>query len=130
VFVLFLVYRGSVSFTLTARAEGELLENNQVMLMMRLSLCMIWISVMQHIVLSCPLSKFMDFKRTLLQEPESTDEGDSLELEDSNEVPILRRGASSMKLLSDWYSRIMVRPSNEEMEANEAEMVKLVDSSQ
>ena len=104
-FVLFLVYRGSVSFTLTARAEGELLENNQVMLMMRLSLCMIWISVMQHIVLSCPLSK-------------------------SSEVPILRRGASSMKLLSDWYSRIMVRPSNEEMEANEAEMVKLVDSSQ
>ena len=99
-FVLFLVYRGSVSFTLTARAEGELLENNQVMLMMRLSLCMIWISVMQHIVLSCPLSKFMDFKRTLLQEPESTDEGDSLELEDSSEVPILRRGASSMKLLS------------------------------
>ena len=98
--------------------------------MMRLSLCMIWISVMQHIVLSCPLSKFMDFKRTLLQEPESTDEGDSLELEDSSEVPILRRGASSMKLLSDWYSRIMVRPSNEEMEANEAEMVKLVDSSQ
>ena len=129
-FVLFLVYRGSVSFTLTARAEGELLENNQVMLMMRLSLCVIWISVMQHTVLSCPLSKFMDFKRTLLQGPESTDEGDNLELEDSSDVPILRRGTSSMKLLSEWYSRIMVRPSNEETEANEAEMVKLVDSSQ
>ena len=118
-----------MSFTLTSRAEGELLENNQVMLMMRLSLCMIWISVMQHIVLSCPLSKFMDFKRSLLQGSESMDDGDNLELEESNEMPILLHGASSVKSLSEWYNRIMVRPSHEETEANEAEMVKLVESS-
>ena len=49
-----MVYRGAVSFTLTARAEGELLENNQVVLMMRLSLCMIWISVFQHILTTNP----------------------------------------------------------------------------
>ena len=49
-----MVYRGAVSFTLTARSEGELLENNQVVLMMRLSLCMIWISVFQHILTTNP----------------------------------------------------------------------------
>ena len=49
-----MVYRGAVSFILTARAEGELLENNQVVLMMRLSLCMIWMSVFQHILTTNP----------------------------------------------------------------------------
>ena len=49
-----MVYRGAVSFTLTARAEGELLENNQVVLMMRLSLCMIWMSVFQHLLTTNP----------------------------------------------------------------------------
>lgn len=49
-----MVYRGAVSFILTARAEGELLDNDQVVLMMRLSLCMIWLSVFQHIAIADP----------------------------------------------------------------------------
>ena len=52
--ILYVVYRGAVSFTLTARAEGELLENDQVMLMMRLSLCMIWLCVFQHVGIANP----------------------------------------------------------------------------
>lgn len=99
------------------------------MLMMRLSLCMIWISVMQHIVLSCPLSKFMEFKRTLLQGPESTDDGDNIDLDDSNEVPILHHATSSMQLLSEWFNKMMVRQSDEGTEMNDAEKMKLVDSS-
>ena len=51
-----MVYRGAVSFILTARAEGELLENDQVMLMMRLSLSMIWLCIFQHIVIAYPHS--------------------------------------------------------------------------
>ena len=51
-----MVYRGAVSFILTARAEGELLENDQVMLMMRLSLSMIWLCIFQHVVIANPYS--------------------------------------------------------------------------
>ena len=56
-----MVYRGSVSFILAARAEGELLDNNQVVLMMRLSLCMVWFSIFQHFLLFYPNSRFMTF---------------------------------------------------------------------
>lgn len=53
---MYIVYRGSVSFVLTARAEGELLENDQVLIMMRLSLCMIWLCVFQHVTIANPLN--------------------------------------------------------------------------
>lgn len=69
--VLLMLYRGSVSFTLAARAEGELLDNNQVLQMMRLSLCMVWISVFQHLLLSCPYSKFLSFSTIILSPSQS-----------------------------------------------------------
>ena len=69
--VLLMLYRGSVSFTLAARAEGELLDNNQVLQMMRLSLCMVWISVFQHLLLSCPYSKFFSLSTVMLSPSQS-----------------------------------------------------------
>lgn len=73
--MLYVVYRGSVSFTLTARGEGELLQNDQVMLMMRLSLCVIWISLIQHIVFTCPYTGFPKYTKSVLSSDNEEDEG-------------------------------------------------------
>ena len=72
--MLYVVYRGSVSFTLTARGEGELLQNDQVVLMMRLALCVIWISLIQHIVFTCPYTGLPKYTKNVLNS-DNEDEG-------------------------------------------------------
>lgn len=63
-----------MSFTLTARAEGELLQNDHVVLMMRLSLCVIWISLLQHISFSCPYTGFSKYAKSIVSGDESRTE--------------------------------------------------------
>ena len=93
--MLFFVYRGSVSFTLAARAEGELVDNSQVTLMMKLSLCMIWISVFQHLLLSIPFAGLSDAKRKLIEGSESSDD---------------EEGETAVQWVNDWLYRLLVIP--------------------
>ena len=39
---------------MTSRADGELIDNSQALLMMKLSLILVWISAIQHFILSSP----------------------------------------------------------------------------
>ncbi|KAK8791417.1 hypothetical protein WA588_001424, partial [Blastocystis sp. NMH] len=101
--VLFFVYRGTVSFTLAARAEGELVDNSQVTLMMKLALCMIWISIFQHLLLSIPFAGLRDAKRTLIEGSESGD--DEVEKE------------TAVQWVNDWlYCRLVIPKREEEDE--------------
>ena len=101
--MLFFVYRGTVSFTLAARAEGELVDNSQVTLMMKLALCMIWISIFQHLLLSIPFARLRDAKRTLIEGSESGD--DEVEKE------------TAVQWVNDWlYCRLVIPKREEEDE--------------
>lgn len=101
--MLFFVYRGTVSFTLAARAEGELVDNSQVTLMMKLALCMIWISIFQHLLLSIPFAGLRDAKRTLIEGSESGD--DEVEKE------------TAVQWVNDWlYCRLVIPKREEEDE--------------
>lgn len=52
------MYRSAFVFILSARADGELIDNIQAVLMMKLSLAVVWISAIQKWVLSLPLCRF------------------------------------------------------------------------
>ncbi|KAK8826124.1 hypothetical protein WA556_003852 [Blastocystis sp. ATCC 50177/Nand II] len=96
--VLYIVYRGSVSFTLTARAEGELLQNDQVVLMMRLSLCVIWISLIQHVLFSCPYTGFQKFAKSIVSgEDEEAEVSDWMKRVQSRLGALLIRKESTVK---------------------------------
>ena len=96
--VLYIVYRGSVSFTLTARAEGELLQNDQVVLMMRLSLCVIWISLIQHVLFSCPYTGFQKFAKSIVSgEDEEAEVSDWMKRVQSRLGALLIRKESMVK---------------------------------
>ena len=106
-----MVYRGAVSFTLTARAEGELLENNQVVLMMRLSLCMIWISVFQHILTTNPhVPLHVEFKEV------------EEEVMNENEEKVKDTRSRSMDSLYPYF--VYHNENEEEQYDNEEEEVK------
>lgn len=51
---MYCIYRSSFAFSLTSRADGELIDNSQALLMMKLSLILVWISAIQHFILSSP----------------------------------------------------------------------------
>ena len=79
------------------------MDNSQVALMMKLALCMIWISVFQHFLLSIPLAGLNNAKRTLIEGSESGDE----EVEKETAV----------QWVNDWLYRWLVIPrSGEEVE--------------
>lgn len=111
--LIFLVYRGSMSFILTARAEGELLANDQVVFMMRLSLCLIWVSLIQHILFSFTLSSSVQYEELLLADPVKDEES---EMESMSFVAVLNR----------WVYSLLVR--NEENE-EESELLQNNDAS-
>ena len=95
---MYIVYRGSVSFVLTARAEGELLENDQVLIMMRLSLCMIWLCVFQHVTIANPLNPLH------IRIPQSSQE--EKEVRVSKEVRTMRQYEESLMTFYTVFSRL------------------------
>ena len=112
-----MVYRGSVSFILAARAEGELIDNNQVVLMMRLSLCMVWLSIFQHILVYYPAYLFISSDAlTPTSSLASISENSTLSKTDSEkEVPI-QRSSSSFQAMRDWLFHKLVRNSYQELD--------------
>lgn len=102
--LLFLVYRGSMSFILTARAEGELLANDQVVFMMRLSLCLIWVSLIQHVLFSFPLSSSMRYEEFISADPVKDDASD---MENLSFVDVFNR----------WVYALLVRDQKNEEES-------------
>ena len=112
-----MVYRGSVSFILAARAEGELIDNNQVVLMMRLSLCMVWLSIFQHILVYYPAYHFISSDAlTPTSSLASISENSTLSKTDSEkEVPI-QRSSSSFQAMRDWLFHKLVRNSYQELD--------------
>lgn len=94
--LIFLVYRGSMSFILTARAEGELLANDQVVFMMRLSLCLIWVSLIQHIIFSFTLSFSVQYEEIVSDDPVIDDSSDT-------------KSKSFGTLLNRWVYSFLVR---------------------
>ena len=102
--LIFLVYRGSMSFILTARAEGELLANDQVVFMMRLSLCLIWVSLIQHILFSFTLSSSIQYEELLLADPVKDD---ASEMESMSFVAVLNR----------WVYSLLVRDEKNDEES-------------
>lgn len=101
--LLYLVYRGSMSFILTARAEGELLANDQVVFMMRLSLCLIWVSLIQQILFSFSLSSSVQYEELLLADPLKEE---STEMESMSFVAMLNR----------WVYALLVRDEGNDEE--------------
>lgn len=101
--LLFLIYRGSVSFSLTARAEGELLENEQVVLMMRLSLCLIWVSLIQHIFISYPKAPLLRYEGLLASDSSENNSDDT-------------KPDSFLTVFNNWIYSILVKESCEEEE--------------
>ena len=102
--LIFLVYRGSMSFILTARAEGELLANDQVVFMMRLSLCLIWVSLIQHILFSFTLSSSVQYEELLLADSVK-DEASELE------------SMSFVAMLNRWVYSLLVRDERNDEES-------------
>lgn len=111
--LIFLVYRGSMSFILTARAEGELLANDQVVFMMRLSLCLIWVSLIQHILFSFTLSSSVQYEELLLADPVK-DEASEME------------SMSFVAMLNRWVYSLLVR---DERNDEESELLQNNDAS-
>lgn len=114
--LIFLVYRGSMSFILTARAEGELLANDQVVFMMRLSLCLIWVSLIQHIIFSFTLSFSVQYEEIVSDDPVIDDSSDT-------------KSKSFGTLLNQWVYSFLVRnekndEENELSPSNEANSEK------
>lgn len=102
--LIFLVYRGSMSFILTVRAEGELLANDQVVFMMRLSLCLIWVSLIQHILFSFTLSSSVQYEELLLADSVK-DEASELE------------SMSFVAMLNRWVYSLLVRDERNDEES-------------
>lgn len=94
--LIYLVYRGSMSFILTARAEGELLANDQVVFMMRLSLCLIWVSLIQHIIFSFTLSFSIQYEEIMSDDPVKENSSDT-------------KSKSFGTLLNRWVYSFLVR---------------------
>ena len=101
--VLYLLYRGSVSFLITARADGEFVDNSQVLLMMKLSLSLVWISIIQHILYTAPNLHHSQ------KEQEETNEIEAKPIEDYS----LQRNNSTAEIIKDWIYSFMVRSPTE-----------------
>ena len=102
-----------MSFILTARAEGELLANDQVVFMMRLSLCLIWVSLIQHILFSFTLSSSVQYEELLLADPVK-DEASEME------------SMSFVAMLNRWVYSLLVR---DERNDEESELLQNNDAS-
>lgn len=104
--MLYLIYRGSVSFLITTRSDGELVDNSQVLLMMKLALSVIWISVIQHILIASPLSTLFSFHLE-----ETTEMNDS-----EHKIEDISQGRQDnvIDLIKDWVYAFMVRTPKDE----------------
>ena len=112
-----MVYRGSVSFILAARAEGELLDNNQVTQMMRLSLCMVWFSIFQHIILFYPTSSLMAFDvLTPTSSLQSLSETNNIDINNMMKDKPIQKSSLSFQYVKDWFFHKLVRNTYQELE--------------
>lgn len=101
--MLYLLYRGSVSFLITARADGEFVDNSQVLLMMKLSLSLVWISIIQHILFTAPFSRVAESNQ---------EESNEIELKPIEDYS-LQRNNSTAEIIKDWIYSFMVRSPTE-----------------
>ena len=101
--VLYLLYRGSVSFLITARADGEFVDNSQVLMMMKMSLSLVWISIIQHILYTAPMLHRSQ------KEQEETNEIEVKPIEDYS----LQRNNSTAEIIKDGIYSFMVRSPTE-----------------
>ena len=74
------------------------MQNDQVVLMMRLSLCVIWISLIQHILFACPYTGFQKYAKSIVSgEEKETEVSEWMKRVQSHLGSVLIRSESMVK---------------------------------